>query len=117
MQRMRYAENWPSFRSSAPQRQRLGLLFGFEARLFSGGGVSVVKNAVAPEEDESRFHNWFTALVNQSNFNRVFERELWRVSAERFSRCGGVLELGRSLLTLSLTVAIPSAVTPCCTRS
>jgi len=64
------------------KRKRLTFLLGPETGLFSGRGVFAVKYTVAPEENESLFHNWFTASVNQSDFRSVFERKWWRVSAE-----------------------------------
>jgi hypothetical protein len=57
------------------------------------------------------FIDWFSESRNQSGFSRVYEREFWRVSANtgKFWR---IVEALAGLLTVSLTVAIPTGVTP-----
>jgi hypothetical protein len=53
----------------------------------------------------------FSESRNQSGFSRVQEREFWRVSANtgKFWR---IVEALAGLLTVSLTVAIPTFVFP-----
>jgi hypothetical protein len=57
------------------------------------------------------FIDWFSESRNQSGFSRVYEREFWRVSANtgQFWR---IVEALAGLLTVSLTVAIPTFVFP-----
>jgi hypothetical protein len=81
------------------------------AVLFACSGVFGVKNSGALERMNLDFITDFSESRNQSGFIRVWEREFWRVSANT-GKQWRIVEALASLLTVSLTVAIPHGVTP-----
>jgi len=98
------------------ERQRVRFVLGPQTGLLLGGGVFAVENFVAPEEDESRFHNWFSESRNQSG-SVAFVNASFGEFQRRISELWRVVTSHTVTLTNPLTVAIPILLTSSSIRS